>query len=74
MPSIRGSVLASLALGALSLVAVLVSHLALTDIYHGESNLTLEWRILQLSALVILAFQVVALTTLGRLVRRLPEQ
>jgi len=74
MPSIRKSVLVSLALGALSLVAVALSHLALTDIYHGEGDLALEWRVLQVSALVIVAFQVVALATLGRLARRLPER
>ena len=73
MRSLRSSILVSLALGVLSLIAVVFSHLALTDIYHGEADVNIEWRVLQVCALVIVAFQVAALTTLGRLIRRLPE-
>ena len=59
----------SFCLGVLSLLAVLVGHLALTDIYHGERDTSQEWRVLQLSAGVILAFQISALLTLWRLLR-----
>lgn len=51
-------------------MAVLVSHLALTDIYHGETDTSLEWRVLQISAGVILAFQISALITIWRWLRR----
>lgn len=57
-------------LGALSLLAVLVGHLALTDIYHGEADTSQEWRFLQVSAVIILAFHVSALLTLWRVMRR----
>jgi len=59
----------SFGLGVLSLLAVLVSHLALTDIYHGEADTSQEWRALQVSAVLILAFQISAIATLWRLLR-----
>jgi hypothetical protein len=55
-------------LGVLSLIAVAISHLALTDISHGQGG-TAEWRALQISFLVIAVFQVSALATLWRLMR-----
>jgi hypothetical protein len=53
-------------LGILSLFAVCAAHLALTDIYHGEADVTLEWNIVRSAALVILVFTTVTLWTLGR--------
>jgi len=55
-------------LGILSAVSILVAHLALTDIYHGEGDLTLEWRVLQVAFATIIAFHLVALATMGRAV------
>jgi len=52
------------------LIAVIACHLALTDIWHGEGDLSLEWRILQVSFAVIILFQASTLLTLGRLIRR----
>lgn len=43
----------SLTLGILALVLLFVMHLALTDIYHGEEDVGLEWTILRLGFLVI---------------------
>jgi uncharacterized membrane protein len=51
-------------LGLLSLVAIVLALLALTDISHGEADLTLEWNMLRLSFVVIIAFHVVALRAL----------
>jgi hypothetical protein len=59
----------SFCLGVLSVLAVAASHLALTDISHGQGG-TAEWRALQVSFIVIVAFQVSALVTLWRLMRR----
>lgn len=53
-------------LGLLSLLAVGVSHLALTDIRHAEGDLTLEWNVLRGCFAVILCFQVRALVILRR--------
>jgi hypothetical protein len=56
----------SLVLGGISVLAVVVSYLALTDIGHGESDLSLEWGVLRAAFLVIVLFQASALVTLGR--------
>ena len=50
-------------LGVLSLLAGLITHLALTDIYHGEADVTLEWNIVRICALVLLVFIGTALFT-----------
>ena len=55
-------------LGLLSVAAVGVSHLALTDISHGAGG-PAEWRALQISFAVIVAFQSFALITLLRIMR-----
>jgi type IV secretory pathway VirB2 component (pilin) len=70
MKSLREWIKLSFALGILSLIAVIACHLALTDIWHGEGDLSLEWRILQVSFAVIILFQASTLLTLGRLIRR----
>lgn len=62
---------ATMALGVLSLGAIFFAHLALTDIYHGESDVTLEWNIVRIAALVIVMFIGLSLLTLARsLVKR----
>jgi hypothetical protein len=68
--SLRTHVVVTLGLGALALLAGLLGALALTDIYHGEADVTLEWRIVQVSAVVILAFIVSAMVALGRALQR----
>ena len=55
-----------MALGSLSLGAMFFTHLALTDIYHGEVDVSLEWNIVRGAALMILAFISMTLVTLGR--------
>jgi uncharacterized BrkB/YihY/UPF0761 family membrane protein len=49
----------SLALAILALVVLLFMHAALTDIYHGEQDASLEWLVLRLGFLVIV-FLIVA--------------
>jgi hypothetical protein len=71
MRNIKTQIAATMALGVLSLLAGLFSHLALTDIYHGEADVSLEWRIVQVSALVILVFIGMTLFTLTRAWRAL---
>lgn len=71
MKNLRTSARVTVVLGALSIAALIIAHLALTDIYHGEGDQTAEWRALQAAAVTILGFQVVALVTVGRLMRRL---
>ena len=54
----------SLGLGMLALPAVVASHLALTDIYHADGDVSLEWNVLRLCFALIVAAQVAALVTL----------
>jgi hypothetical protein len=72
MKSLKTQIRLTMVLGAFSLLAGLATHLALTDIYHRESDVTLEWRIVQTSALVFLVFIGFALFTLRRTLRALP--
>lgn len=54
---------ASLGLSVLGLVAVVTSHLALTDIYHAEGDVSLEWNVLRVCFGVIVASQISGLVT-----------
>lgn len=56
-------------LGILSLLAGLFAHLALTDIYHGEADVTLEWSIVRICAVVFVAFIGASLFTLIRVLK-----
>jgi hypothetical protein len=58
-----------MALAFVSLAALLFSHLALTDIYHGEADQSQEWSVLQASATVFFAFAVMTVVTLVRVLR-----
>lgn len=51
-------------LAPLSMLALGASHLALTDIAHGELDLRLEWNGLRFSGLVIALFIMAALAAL----------
>jgi hypothetical protein len=61
MERARRLLLVSIVLGILSLAAFILGRLAMTDIFHGEPDLTLEWRMVSISFLPILAFHVVSL-------------
>jgi hypothetical protein len=71
MSNLKTQIRVTIVLGALSLLAVVIAHLALTDIYHGEVDVTLEWSIVRICALVLLVFIGMALFTLRRALREL---
>jgi hypothetical protein len=50
--------------GWLSWLLVIVALLALTDVYHGEADLSLEWRALRVAFVVIIAFHFAAFAAL----------
>lgn len=56
----------SFVLGLLSCLAIIAAHLALTDIYRGEADVTLEWNVVRISFLIIVAFHVSALVVITR--------
>jgi hypothetical protein len=59
----------TLLLSGISIIALVLSHLALTDIYHNEGNLILEWTILRISALIFFVFIVATIFTLGKILK-----
>jgi hypothetical protein len=55
----------SVILGILTLLSILFSHLALTDIYHNaESDLSMEWNIVRIGYLLTFIFVIIALITI----------
>ncbi|MCA9742775.1 MAG: hypothetical protein H6695_08150 [Deferribacteres bacterium] len=73
MQALRRLIYMSMALGMLALLAMLLGALALIDVEHGESNLALEWGVVRAAALLILKFIALALITLRRILKTLPE-
>jgi len=69
MKKLKLQVTATIVLGFLTILAGIAGCLALTDIYHGEADLTLEWRVLQVAAGTILTFVISAQVTLGRVLK-----
>ena len=65
MKATRTLLIASLVLGVISLGSFILGRLAITDIFHGEPDLTLEWQIVGVSFLPVLLFHVLALVSLG---------
>jgi hypothetical protein len=59
--TLRATCRVTLWLGAASTLAYILAFLALQDIYHAEYDVTLEWRVVRFSMLVILAFHGFAL-------------
>lgn len=66
MFGLKNQIRITVALGILSIIAGILGHLALTDIYHGEGDMALEWSILQAGALIIFAFIISSLLVLRK--------
>lgn len=71
MTELKKQVQLTMALGVLSLFAGVMGHLALTDIYHGNGNLSLEWNVLRACAVVLVVFIGSTLFTLRQVLKRL---
>lgn len=56
-------------LGILSLVAGGLGHLALTDIYHAQGDLSLEWNLLRVFAAIFLTFIAYTLAMLRKILK-----
>ena len=69
MNKYKQTIVITLSLGILSLIAMAFSHLALTDIAHGEANVSLEWTILRVTTLILLTFIGSSLFTLIRVLK-----
>lgn len=71
MTELKKQVQLTMALGVLSLFAGVMGHLALTDIYHGNGDLSLEWNVLRACAVVLVVFIGSTLFTLRQVLKRL---
>lgn len=71
MNNLKTQIRATMILGVLALLAGIMSHLALTDIYHGEVDVSLEWNILRICAMILLAFIGASLITLKQAIKAL---
>jgi hypothetical protein len=71
--NIRTPIKAAIGLGILSLVMGVLGHLALTDIYHGETDASLEWNILRIGALVLVAFITYALIMFKKILSKIRD-
>jgi type II secretory pathway component PulL len=60
----------TLVLSSLSILALIISHFALTDIYHGEEDLSMEWTFLRIAAVIILAFIISTIFTLIQVLKK----
>ena len=52
------------AAGVVSLTALVLAALALTDISHGEADVTLEWHMVQAAFAIVFVFHVLSLRSL----------
>lgn len=73
MSGVRSAIHLAQGLGVLSLLAIVAAILALTDIGHGEPDLSLEWNVLRVAALAVIAFHVAALVAMRRALRVLRD-
>ena len=71
MNNLKTQIRATMILGVLALLAGIMGHLALTDIYHGEVDVSLEWNILRICGLILLAFIGASLITLKKAIKAL---
>jgi hypothetical protein len=71
MTELKKQVQLTMTLGVLSLFAGVMGHLALTDIYHGNGDLSLEWNVLRACAVVLVVFIGSTLFTLRQVLKRL---
>ncbi len=63
MSKLEKSAWLTLGTGIVSVLAIVLCHLALTDIWHGEGSVEVEWRMVQVGFAVIVAFHGAALVT-----------
>ena len=59
----------TLFLSGISLIAILFSHFALIDIAHGEGNVSLEWTIVRITAVILLSFITLTIITLRQVLK-----
>jgi len=71
MMELKNQIRLTMALGILSLLAGVMGYLALTDIYHAEVDVSLEWNVLRVCAVVLVVFIGSTLFTLRQVLKSL---
>ena len=66
MHQLQRQVRVAFTLCLIAFAAGIVAHLALTDIFHGEPDVRLEWRAVQATGLIVAATLVYAARTLAK--------
>ncbi len=74
MKNLKRLLLATVLLGLVSLVSFILGRLAMTDIFHGESDLTLEWNVVSATFLPVLIFHVLSVFVAVYALRRLGRE
>jgi hypothetical protein len=69
MSKIRKYSILTLILSGLSILALSISYLALSDIYHGEEDLSMEWSFLRITAIIFIAFVTSTIVTLKQVLK-----
>ncbi len=69
MAKIKKYITVTFILSGLSILALMFSHLALTDIYHGGEDLSMEWSFLRITALIFIAFITSTIITLRQVLK-----
>lgn len=69
MIKIKKYAVITLILSGLSILALVFSHLALTDIYHGGEDLVLEWSLLRIAAVIFVAFITSTILTMKQVLK-----
>jgi hypothetical protein len=69
MNKMKKYVVITLILSGLSILALVFSHLALTDIYHGGEDLTLEWSLLRIAAIIFILFIISTMLTMKKVLK-----
>lgn len=74
MRKLKTSASISVMLGAISVLGIFLNFLALTDIGHGEPDLSLEWKVVRIGFLFIALFHVSTFVTLSQIFKFLKKQ
>lgn len=64
---IRTNIIFCWILAVFALMGIFFSFLALTDIWHGEEDLSLEWSVLRIGFFVVIVFITASIFTLFRI-------
>ena len=67
----RKLLITTIGVGVLSFAAFVLERLALTDIFHGEPDVRLEWALVNAALLPVVLFHILGLTSVIIALRRL---